>query len=127
MVGPVVAETDQGSGFVSLVSAKQGYWLGELAVVHFAEGRGAVVERGLQIGDQFVFALGGLAFFFYVSAFMTKETLFSFLMSLAFLASSTGYVLNIPKYSNSSLTFLDNVGDITRIFGLVILLIAIFV
>jgi len=69
----------------------------------------------------------GLAFFFYVSAFMTKETFFSFLMSLAFLALSTGYVLNIPKYSNSHLTFLDNIGDSTRIFGLVILLIAIFV
>lgn len=58
---------------------------------------------------------------------MTKETLFSFLMSLAFLALSAGYVLNIPKYSNSHLTFLDNVGNSTRIFGLVILLITIFV
>lgn len=79
-------------------------------------------------------ALGGsrslicaLIFAFYVGAFMTKETFFSFMMSLAFLALSAGYVLNIPKYSNSHLMLLDNVGDATRIFGLVILLIAIFV
>jgi hypothetical protein len=58
---------------------------------------------------------------------MTKETFFSSMMSLAFLAMSAGYVLNIPKYSNSHLMLLDHVGDTTRIFGLVILLIAIFV
>jgi hypothetical protein len=65
-------------------------------------------------------------FFFYVTAFMRKETRFSLLMSGSFLLMFTGYLLNMPKYLDAHLTLLDNVGDGVRIFGLIVLLIAIF-
>ena len=64
-------------------------------------------------------------FFCYVSAFMTKETRFSFLMSAAFLLLGTGYFIIIPKYSSSIFESLDPIGDITRIMGLVTLLVAV--
>jgi hypothetical protein len=70
----------------------------------------------------------GVLFFYYVSAFMTKETRFSLLMSGAFLVLSVGYILNIPKYILSAsivdVKFLDSMGDTTRVSGLIILLIA---
>jgi len=66
-----------------------------------------------------------IIFFCYVSAFMTKETRFSFLMSAAFLILSTGYFIIIPKYSSPIFESLDQIGDITRITGLITLLIAV--
>jgi hypothetical protein len=65
-------------------------------------------------------------FFFYVTAFMSKETRFSLLMSGVFLLLSSGYLLNMPKYLDKHLTLLDNIGDGVRISGLIVLLIAIF-
>ena len=65
-----------------------------------------------------------IIFYFYVIAFSSKETRFSLLMSLTFLLLSFGYLLNVPKYSMPGMTLLDNVGDYTRISGLVVLLIA---
>lgn len=65
-------------------------------------------------------------FFFYITAFMSKETRFSLLMSGAFLLLSTGYLLNMPKYLDKHLTLLDNIGDSVRICGLIVLLITIF-
>jgi len=68
-----------------------------------------------------------IVFFFYVTSFFTKETRFSLMMSSAFLLLSAGYVLNVPKYSNHLLTLLDNIGDVTRILGLIILFIAVLI
>jgi hypothetical protein len=47
------------------------------------------------------------------------------MMGLAFILLSAGYFLNVPKYSNHLLTLLDNIGDVTRIFGLIILLVTV--
>ncbi len=68
-----------------------------------------------------------IVFFYYVTSFFTKETRFSLMMSLAFLLLSAGYMLNVPKYSNHALTLLDNIGDVTRIFGLIILLVTVLI
>ncbi len=65
-------------------------------------------------------------FFFYVTAFMRKETRFSLLMSGSFLLLATGYLLNMPKYLDAHLMLLDHIGDGVRISGLIILLVAIF-
>lgn len=62
-------------------------------------------------------------FFVYFSAFMSKETRFSLLMSVAFLLFSVGYLMILPKYSISGLDVVDRLGDVTRIFGLVTLFI----
>ncbi len=66
-------------------------------------------------------------FFYYTSAFMSKERLFSLLMSVAFFLLSVGYVLNIPKYSDPHLTLLDNIGDVIRICGLIVLFVTVLV
>src|SRR5579864_1580236 len=66
MIGPVIGQADDGAGLVRLVSAEQRHGLGQLAVVDFRQGGGAVIERGLQISDELIFALGGLAFLFFV-------------------------------------------------------------
>ncbi|MGI9059384.1 MAG: hypothetical protein ACR2H5_12465 [Ktedonobacteraceae bacterium] len=62
-------------------------------------------------------------FFVYFSAFMSKETRFSLLMSVAFLLFSIGYLMILPKYSISGLDVIDRLGDTTRIVGLVTLFI----
>ena len=64
-----------------------------------------------------------MIFFYYVSSFMTKETLFSLLMSATFLLLGFGYFTIVPKYFHPNDT-LDHVGDIMRICGLLALLIA---
>lgn len=64
-------------------------------------------------------------FFYYVSAFMSKETLFSMLMAGAFLLFAVGYLVILPKYAYPNEDLLDHVGDITRVTGLVILLAAV--
>jgi hypothetical protein len=68
-----------------------------------------------------------LVFFYYTTSFFTKETRFSLMMSLAFLLLSVGYVLNVPKYSSHLFTLLDNIGDVTRIFGLITLLVTVLI
>src|SRR5947209_3899926 len=65
-----------------------------------------------------------MIFFYYVSSFMTRETLFSLLMSAAFLLLSFGYFTIVPKYFYPNDT-LDHVGDIMRICGLLALLIVV--
>jgi len=66
-----------------------------------------------------------LIFFSYVSAFFSKETRFSLLMSAAFLLLSAGYLVILPKYGYANMDMLDHVGDITRIVGSLILLSAV--
>lgn len=70
-----------------------------------------------------VVALG--IFFCYSYAFMKKETRFSFLMGAAFLLVAFGTFISFEKYFSASPDFLDNTGDVTRIVGLVILLVAV--
>ncbi len=67
--------------------------------------------------------LSFIIFFYYVSAFMTKETRFSLLMSLSFFLISFGYFTIATQYSflPSQGVFLDNVGDVIRLFGLITL------
>ena len=66
-----------------------------------------------------------IIFFFYIAGFTTKETRFSLLMSASFLLETVGYLLAIPKYSDPSLLLLDQIGDSTRICGLIVMLVAI--
>jgi hypothetical protein len=56
---------------------------------------------------------------------MKKETRFSFLMAAAFLLITFGIFISIEKYLSTSPDLLDNVGDITRCVGLLVLLIAV--
>ena len=71
----------------------------------------------------------GLIFLYYVSAFMTKETRFSFLMGGSFFLLSLGYFVVILKYGYPSgapaATVLDHTGDGFRIAGLITLLITV--
>ncbi len=60
----------------------------------------------------------------YAYAFLSKKTRFSLLMGGAFLLLSVGYSLILPKYFFSQLDILDQIGDVVRIIGLVILLVA---
>lgn len=68
-------------------------------------------------------------FYYYVGAFMKKETRFSLLMGIAFLLLSLGIFIILPKYSFSkgflNTDLFDLIGDITRITGLVALLAAV--
>ncbi len=59
----------------------------------------------------------------YAASFVfTKETLFGFLMSAAFLLLSIGYFLILPKILLPHMEIFDQIGDIIRIGGLVMLL-----
>jgi len=62
----------------------------------------------------------------YVSAFLSKETRFSFMMGLSFLMLALGYLIIFQKYLVTNATLFDNIGDVTRMIGLVILLFAVF-
>ncbi len=53
------------------------------------------------------------------------ETRFSLLMSAAFLLVRFGYWMAIPKYLTSGMRQVDQVGDIIRTCGILILLIAV--
>lgn len=66
-----------------------------------------------------------IIFLYYWVAFTTKETRFSLLMSGAFLLLSFGYWMAIPKYLGPGMEQVDQVGDIIRTCGILILLIAI--
>jgi hypothetical protein len=61
---------------------------------------------------------------YYTSAFLSKETRFSLLMSGAFLLLSVGYCLILPQYFFPHQELLDQLGDGIRILSLIILLIA---
>ncbi|MEO8970280.1 MAG: hypothetical protein ABI406_01630 [Ktedonobacteraceae bacterium] len=74
-------------------------------------------------GSRSVFCFG--IFFAYVSAFVKKETRFSLLMSVSFLLLSLGYLMIAQQFLTTNQLLFDNIGDITRLIGLIILLIAI--
>ncbi len=86
-----------------------------------------VVTKTLLSGSRGVIC--ALIFFYYILAFMTKESRFSFLMGSAFLLLSVGYFVVMFKYSNTtgpiSSDTIDRSGDITRISGSIALLVAI--
>ncbi len=63
--------------------------------------------------------------FYYIGAFSLKQTRFSLLMGVAFQLLSLGYWMNMFKYFLPHMTQVDQVGDVTRIAGLISLLIAI--
>lgn len=65
-----------------------------------------------------------LIFGYYTSAFITKERLFGFLMSGAYLLLGIGYFVILPKYFLPNADLLDHTGDFIRMFGLVTLLVA---
>ena len=62
---------------------------------------------------------------YYIGAFSLKQTRFSLLMGVAFQLLSLGYWMNMFKYFLPHMTQVDQVGDVTRITGLISLLIAI--
>lgn len=63
-----------------------------------------------------------LVFGYYASAFVSKETRFSLLISLAFILLSIGYALILPQYLLPHQEGLDYLGDGIRIVGLFILM-----
>jgi hypothetical protein len=63
----------------------------------------------------------------YADIFMSKETRFSFLMSLAFLLITIGISIYTMKFIVPNSISFDSVGDSIRVVGLVILLVALFV
>ncbi len=86
-----------------------------------------IVTKTLLSGSRGVIC--GLIFCYYTSAFMTKETRFSFLMGGAFFLLSLGYFVIMLKYGYPSgaigATILDHTGDGLRIGGLVTLLVTV--
>ncbi len=65
-----------------------------------------------------------IIFFYYINTFMGKDTRFSLLMSAAFLLLCLGYSIIIPKYVTPN-DALDRGGDMIRIAGLLVLLLAV--
>lgn len=66
-----------------------------------------------------------IVFFYYWNAFTGKETRFSFMMAAAFLLICFGYCFAIPKYFGPGFEQIDQVGDIVRTCGILVLLIAV--
>jgi apolipoprotein N-acyltransferase len=66
-------------------------------------------------------------FFFYVLNFMKKESRFTLLMSIAFILLTVGQWLVFQKYFVPDGQIIDNVGDITRLVGQTVLLIAVII
>ncbi len=64
-------------------------------------------------------------FYAYASAFMTKQTRFGLLMTLAFALLGFGYLMIVQQYFALSGSIYDNAGDIIRVFGLVSLFVAV--
>ncbi len=65
-----------------------------------------------------------LIFSRYLSSFLTtKQTFFGLLMSIAFLALSVGYLLILFTLFFAHMDIVDQIGDIIRIGGLVVLLV----
>jgi len=65
-----------------------------------------------------------ILFSYYISSLISKETRFSILISAAFLLLSIGYCLILPKLLVSHVEFLDQIGDIMRILGIIVFLFA---
>jgi hypothetical protein len=65
-----------------------------------------------------------LIFGYYASAFVSKETRFSLMISASFLLLSIGYALILPHYLLPHQEGLDYLGDGMRIVGLMILMAA---
>ena len=65
-----------------------------------------------------------LIFFRYVSFFMSKESRFSLLMATSFLLLSFGYLIIVLQYSVQVPILFDNLGDVMRIGGLLLFLLA---
>ena len=63
-----------------------------------------------------------MLFSYYISSLVSKGTRFGILISAAFLLLSIGYCLILPKLLVSHVEFLDQIGDITRIVGIIVLL-----
>ena len=86
-----------------------------------------VVTKTILSGSRGVIC--ALVFFYYILAFMTKETRFSLLMACAFFLLAVGYFVVMFKYGDVtgpiSADTIDRSGDITRITGSVALLVAI--
>jgi hypothetical protein len=78
--------------------------------------------RNLLSGSRCVICFG--IFFYYISAFLSKQTRFSLLMSISYLLLSFGYLLIFEKYitTGPNPAIFDNAGDITRMAGFVTLL-----
>ena len=64
-------------------------------------------------------------FGYYYAAFTKKESRFSLLMTGAFLLLSWGYLIILPKYIFSGFDTVDQMGDIFRIIGFVLLLVGV--
>jgi hypothetical protein len=64
-------------------------------------------------------------FFSYISAFMKKQTRFSLFMGISFMLQAFGYLMTVQQYFLVSGTVFDNIGDVIRMVGLVMLLIAV--
>ncbi len=64
-----------------------------------------------------------IIFFFYASSLRKKETLFGILMCGAFFLLAIGYFTILPKYFSPN-DFLDRLGDILRMSGVIVLLLA---
>jgi hypothetical protein len=65
-----------------------------------------------------------LIFLRYIALFMTKETRFGLFMALSFFLLSLGYMTILLKYASPIPGLFDNTGDLIRIAGLFLLLIA---
>ena len=62
--------------------------------------------------------------FYYIAAFMKKETRFSLLMGVGFVIIGSAYYLIFPRYINPPSYTLQIMGDFIRIFGFSTLLVA---
>lgn len=81
------------------------------------------IIRAILSGSRCVICFG--IFFFYISAFMTKQTRFGLLMGISFMLLAFGYLLIFQQYFVTNSILLDDMGDITRMAGLVTLLTAV--
>lgn len=96
-----------------------------LAPVLPAEFPDPAITKTLLSGSRGLICL--VIFYSYIMSFMAKETRFSLLMSVAFLLLSAGYFVIIPKYSIPNLDLLDELGDLTRVSGLITLFVTILI
>ena len=82
-----------------------------------------VAIKTILSGSRSVICFG--IFFSYISAFMSKQTRFSLLMSAAFMLIAFGYLMIAQQYFVNNANLFDNIGDITRMIGLFVLLLAV--
>lgn len=64
-------------------------------------------------------------FYFYISAFLKKQTRFSLLMGTGFLLLGFGYLIIAYEYYTPYTQIFDNIGDVVRLIGLTALLAAV--